>query len=152
MTSDLIIGIASGIIATFLAMLMSHFFKTVVIPFIKSILFDIPNISGQWQSYDLEEGDAVGEAVIKQRNRQIYMQVIRTTDRQKQTTHKVFACTGKFASGTLVGYFEDVDMKGYIIGAIVMRLLPDNKTLKGKTVYFDYHQGEVVTHDYWLKR
>jgi len=152
MTNDLMIGIASGVIATFLFMLMSQFFQTLVIPFIKSILFDIPNIAGQWQSYDAQEGESVGVVVIKQRNRQVNMQVTRTTDRQGQTTHKVFACTGKFASGTLVGYFEDVDMKGYIIGAVVMRLLPDNKTFKGKTVYFDYHQGEVVTHDYWLKR
>ena len=152
MTSDLIIGIASGVIATFLVMLMSQLFKTVVIPFIKSILFDIPNIAGQWQSYDAEAGDPVGKVVIKQRNRQVYLQVTRTTDRQGQTTHKIFTCTGKFSSGTLVGHFEDVDMKGYIIGAVVMRLLPDNKTLKGQTLYFDYHQGKVVTHDYWLKR
>ena len=152
MTSDLMIGIASGIIATFLVMVMSHFFRMIVIPFIKSILFDIPNISGQWQSYDAKDGESVGEPVIKQRNRQVDMQVTRTTDRQGQSTHKAFACTGKFASGTLVGYFEDVEMKDYIIGALVMKLLPDNKTLKGKTVYFDYHQGEVVTHDYWLKR
>jgi hypothetical protein len=152
MTSDLMIGIASGIIATFMVMMMSHFFKTIAIPFIKSILFDIPNIAGAWQSYDAEAGEPVGEAVIKQRNRQFDMQVTRTVDRQGQSTHKVFACTGKFASGTLVGYFEDVDMKGYILGAVVMRLLPDNKTLKGKTVYFDYRQGEVVAHDYWLKR
>jgi len=151
MTNDLMIGIASGVIATFLFMLMSQFFQTLVIPFIKSILFDIP-MRDNGKAMMPKKGSLWGEVVIKQRNRQVNMQVTRTTDRQGQTTHKVFACTGKFASGTLVGYFEDVDMKGYIIGAVVMRLLPDNKTFKGKTVYFDYHQGEVVTHDYWLKR
>ncbi len=71
MTNDLIIGIASGIIATFFVMVMSYFFRTIAIPFIKSILFDIPNISGQWQSYDTEAGEPIGKAIIKQRNRQI---------------------------------------------------------------------------------
>jgi hypothetical protein len=152
MTSDLMIGIASGIIATFMVMMMSHFFKTIAIPFIKSILFDIPNIAGQWQSYDAEAGEPVGEAIIKQRNRQFDMQVTRTIDRQGQPTHRIFVYSGKFASGTLVGYFEDVEMKGYIMGVVVMRLLPDNKTLKGKTMYWRGSQGEVVTYDYWLKR
>ena len=59
---------------------------------------------------------------------------------------------GKFASGTLVASYEDIDMKGYIMGSVVMRLMPDNKTLFGKTVYFDHNQSQVVAHDYWLKR
>jgi ribosomal protein L14 len=47
---------------------------------------------------------------------------------------------------------DNNDMKGYIMGSVVMRLKPDNKTLFGKTVYFDHNQGQVVAHDYWLKR
>jgi hypothetical protein len=152
MTTDLMIGIASGIIATFLVMLATYLFQTIAVPWLKSLLFDVPNIAGQWYSYDIEDGEPVGEVMIKQRNRQIDIQVTRIKDRKGRETKKVFVCKGKFSSGTLVGHFEDVEMKGYIIGAVVMKLLPDNKTLKGKTMYFDYHQGEVVSYDYWLKR
>jgi len=152
MTIDLFIGIASGIIATFVAVLISRFFRGIVIPFVKSLLFDIPTISGQWQTYDTKDGEPVGKAIIKQRSRQLAMQITRTTDRQGQATNKTFVYDGKFASGILAAYYEDIEMKGYIMGAVVMRLLPDNKTLQGKTVYFDHNQGQVVAHEYWLRR
>jgi len=152
MTSDLILGVIGGIIATSITVAVSHFFKTIAIPFLKSALFDIPDISGKWQTYDVEEQEPVGTATIKQRSRQVEIRVIRHINRDGKKTEKNFSYKGKFASGTLVASYEDIDMKGYIMGTVVMRLMPDNKTLFGKTVYFDHNQGEVVAHDYWLKR
>lgn len=152
MTSDLILGVLSGILATIIVVSISYLFKTLILPYVKSVLFDIPNISGKWHSYDGENKESVGVATIKQHSRQVEIQVIRHIDRDGNKTEKTFIYAGKFASGTLTALYEDIDMKGYIMGAIVMRLLPDNKTLSGKTVYFDHNQGQVVTYDYWLKR
>ncbi|MDM8569118.1 hypothetical protein QUF50_06370 [Thiotrichales bacterium HSG1] len=152
MTSDLILGIIGGIIATTITVAASYFFKTIAIPFIKSALFDIPNISGKWYTHDNQDQKPVGTATIKQHSRQIEIKVTRNINRDGNKTEKNFCYKGKFASGTLVASYEDTDMKGYIMGSVVMRLMPDNKTLFGKTVYFDHNQGEVVAHDYWLKR
>jgi hypothetical protein len=152
MNSDLILGIIAGIIATSITVAVSYFFKTIVIPFLKAALFDIPDISGKWQTYDAEDQEPVGTATIKQHSRQVEIQVIRHLNRKGQKTEKNFCYKGKFASGTLVASYEDIDMQGYIMGSVVMHLMPDNKTLFGKTVYFDHNQGEVVAHDYWLKR
>ncbi len=152
MTNDLILGIIGGIIAASITVAVSYFFQTIAIPFIKSALFDIPDISGKWKTHDAINQEPVGTAIIKQHSRQVTIQVIRNINRNGKKTEKTFIYKGKFASGTLVASYEDTDMKGYIMGSVVMQLKPDNKTFFGKTVYFDHNQGQVVAHDYWLKR
>ena len=152
MTSDLILGIIGGIIATSITVAISYFFKTIAIPFLKSALFDIPDISGKWCTHDAEDQEPIGTAIIKQYSRQIEIKTTRNINRDGKKTDTNFLYKGKFASGTLVASYEDINLKGYIMGSVVMRLLPDNKTLFGKTVYFDHNKGQIVVYDYWLKR
>ncbi len=154
MTNDLIFGVISGIVASILVFVGSGFLRKVAIPYIKSLLFEVPDISGDWSSYDRpsEAKQRVGFARITQRNRRIEAEITRIIDRQGNETRKVFVAEGKFASGQLILMFEDKDMKSLIMGTAVFRLKPDNRTLEGKTMYFSDNEGCVITQDFYLKR
>jgi predicted small secreted protein len=153
MTNDLILGIASGILATISIFFSTRIFHFIIVPYLKSLFFDMPDISGDWVSYDVaDSSEPVGFAKIVQRSRCVKATVTRLIDRQGKDTNKVFIAEGQFASGQLVLMFEDKDMKGMIIGCCVFKLKPDNRTLEGKTMYFSDNTGRVITQDFYLKR
>ena len=60
---------------------------------------------------------------------------------------RIFQYQGKITSGQLILTWEEPDGAGYIVGAMVLKLSQDQKTLKGKTVYLNQNKGAVVSHD-----
>jgi hypothetical protein len=153
MTTDLIIGIAAGILTSAIVYGLTLFGRKVLGPAIRSFMYHGPDISGQWLSYDSKEPEskAVGNAEIIQKGEEITATIRRHTSRSGRSINRVFEYRGRFASGQLTLLFEDTKMRSFSTGAIVLHL-SSSSTLAGKTVYFDHEAATVVAHDYWLKR
>ena len=146
-----VLSILTGVFSAAIFAVCAYFVKVQVLPYLKTLFFDMPNIAGEWQTFDVLDGEPVGKAVITQRLRDIEIVLSRHIDREGKKTDMCFRARGKFASGQLVVIFEHEHMKGYIMGACVMLLLP-NGVCEGKTLYVDRRVAGVVARDFFMKR
>jgi len=146
-----VLSILTGVFSAAIFAVCAYFFKVLVFPYLKTLFFDVPNIAGEWQTFDALDKEPVGKAVIRQRLREVDIVLSRHTDREGKNTDMCFRARGKFASGQLVLIFEHEHMKGYIMGACVMLLLP-NGVCEGKTLYVDRRATGVVARDFFMKR
>ena len=144
-----VLSILMGVLSAAIFAVCAYFFKVRVLPYVKTLFFDVPNIAGEWQTFDALDKEPVGKAVIRQRLRDVEIVLSRHTDREGKNTDMCFRARGKFASGQLVLIFEHEHMKGYIMGACVMLLLPN---CEGKTLYVDRRATGVVARDFFMKR
>ena len=146
-----VLSIFMGVLSATIFAVCAYVFKIWLFPYLKTLFFDVPNIAGEWQTFDALDEKPVGKAVITQRLRDIEIVLSRYMDREGNNTNMCFRAKGKFASGQLVLIFEHERMKGYIMGACVMLLLP-NGVCEGKTLYVDRRVAGVVARDFFMKR
>jgi hypothetical protein len=114
------------------------------------------NIGGEWLSFNgdptISTSHQDGDAVIEQTGHDISMRLKLTRNRHGNAINRKFIYAGQFWEGQLVLTFHDEDARGYIIGAIVLRLTSDLKRLIGKTTYFHHSTNAVVSEDFCLQR
>lgn len=146
-----VLGIFMGVLSAAIFAACAYLINFWVLPYLKKLFFDVPNIAGEWQTFDVLDEKPVGKAVITQRLRDIEIVLSRHMDREGKDTDMCFRAKGKFASGQLVLIFEHERMKGYVMGACVMLLLP-NGVCEGKTLYVDRRAAGVVARDFFMKR
>lgn len=154
MSHELIIGIVGGLLSAVIVFLVGLLIKKVVLPSITAYLYQGPNLSGQWKCYDASEENAecTGTAEINQKGEKVKATLRLVKSRAGRPINKQFQYEGRLASGQLTLLFEDTSLKRFAIGAVVVKLSPDNQTMSGKTTYFDHGLNKVVAHDLWLRR
>jgi hypothetical protein len=118
-----------------------------------------PNLSGSWRSYDLPEDleaepphDPVGAAEIDQWGCRVRMRLTRHRSRTGRAISRTFEYSGHVESGQLTLLFEDIGMRGFVSGTMVLKLPANGRRLVGRTVYLDQDAGVVVSHGVALER
>jgi len=153
--NNLCIGILAGFITAGLLYILSIVFKNTVTPWLRSLFYQGPDLSGSWRGYEKDSDDAehVSNVKIIQKGSDVTLVIERFKRRSDHSScHRVLKYKGKFYSGTLITLYEDVNMKNLIIGAMVLNLSTNNRILSGKVMYFDKNRGKVVAPNYFLKR
>jgi ribosomal protein L14 len=142
-------GIMTGVAASLVVALLSLTVKEWLIPRVRAILYRGPDINGEWTSYqsDPNADEPMGFAEIVQKGTVASMKLTRTKSRSGKPVSRNFIYKGQFSEGQLTMLFEDERAKGYITGAIVLRLSTNTKALDGKTTYFDHNANAVVSND-----
>ena len=146
-----IIGICCGFITTAIIQLN----KNKIVPYIIGYIQRVPKISGDWEvfdSYDYKESDPVGTAKISQFGSNIRISINRKKRFDGSPTNRHYTNIGKLYSGKVITIFEDTGAKGYAIGAMVLQLSAYASVLKGKTLYFDHKENNIITHKCSLKK
>jgi hypothetical protein len=154
MSRDLVIGIFGGLLSALIVFIVGLFAKRILLPAVANYLYQGPNLSGEWNCYDLgdENAERTGTAEVGQKREEVKMILHLTKTRAGHQINKRFEYKGQLASGQLTLLFEDMNLRRFVTGAVVLKLLPDHRTLVGKTVYFDHNLGTVVAHELWLRR
>lgn len=146
---EVITGVAAGLIIAALSWL----FNKMVLPWMRSLFYHGPDINGEWLPYQSATDDSpFGTASITQQGTKVRMKLTRTRSRKGKAIHRTFRYNGSFHEGQLTLLFEEEGAKGFITGAIVLRLSSNVKQLAGKTTYFDHGENIVVSYDLILKR
>ena len=154
LTSDLILGVIAGVLASVLIYSFSIFLNKIIIPNLRSHLYQGPDISGHWETYDSidENSKPVGFVEITQKGEKISLIHNRHTSKSGRTINRQFEYKGGFVSGQLTLLGEDSNMKGYIRSAMVFQLSSNNKIFSGKSLYIEHETGKAIADDYWMKR
>ena len=113
---------------------------------------EAPDISGLWRSYHPPDPKSVGEVRFKQRGNRIEADIKAFRSRNGQKTDKKFRLDGKLVAGQLAFIYEDANLRGYVIGAGVLKLSGNSKELIGKIAYFHQDRNSLETYDLRLKR
>lgn len=103
-----------------------------------------PNLNGKWEGF-APEGENPNESNSSLEIRQFGNFVRATITRSENGSPRIFEYEGRFTSGQLVLFFEDTDGRGYVVGAMVLRLEGDLKTLSGRSTYFHHTKNAVVS-------
>lgn len=116
-----------------------------------------PRLEGEWLLFNTndseKETEPSGRAAIVQNGANVRLSLHRTRSRSTgQPTSRRFEYFGRFDSGQLVMLFEDVEMQGYITGAVVLKISTNNRRLAGMTLYLEHDTGLVVAKDLRFER
>jgi len=115
---------------------------------------DVPDISGLWQSYHSlnRRAKPVGRVHFKQRGNVVEADIKAFRSRNRQETDKKFKLNGKLVAGQLAFIYEDATLRGYVVGAGVLKLAGNSKELTGKITYFHQDKNSLEAFDLRLKR
>jgi hypothetical protein len=148
-------GIFVGALGSGLFAFTLFFGGKLLVPWLVGRMHRLPDISGDWESFDEDPNVAagpVGRATVKQFGTSVRVGLVRSMSRSGKLTQREFHYRGRFLDGQLTLLFEDRRLRGYITGAIVLRLSSNAMLLQGKTTYFDHEGNGVVSHDLWWRR
>lgn len=138
---EIAIGVAIGLIL----FLLEKVFSNVVVPWYRGFSENLPNLNGTtWQGFsDNEEygSEPISTLKIRQWGNRIKAEVIRNV-REGQRSFKY---EGEMSAGQIILKFHDIAGQGYIIGAMVLHLESDLKTLTSMSVYYHHSKGQIVS-------
>lgn len=106
----------------------------------------LPDLSGDWAGYspDGPEPDEQSSTLtIHQLGSFIQANIIYKT----KDGERLLESEGRFSSGQLVLFFEDVKGRGYIVGTIVLHLASDLRSLKGQSLYYRHTKDAVISRE-----
>jgi len=103
-----------------------------------------PDISGIWFGYAPDGPNP--DKVNSQLDIELYGAFVRATiKRNVKDGHRTFTYEGVVTSGQIVLFFEDQKGRGFIVGAMVLHLAGDLKSLVGRSTYYDHAKATVVS-------
>jgi hypothetical protein len=146
MGKNFLIGVLSGVVASLFAIAITQFIKK-LLQFIRR-KNQGPDLTGPWDVYD-RNINLIGNVQINQKGSYVKANLNLIKD---SNGNNKFECIGKFSSGQLRLLYEDINMKGYNVGVILLHLCLDNRTLKGKIVYQNHDNGRIVSIGISFKR
>lgn len=154
MTSDLLIGIASGVVASVLVWLSVWTGRRYLAPGARRALYNGPDISGDWFTYHSHDPFAapVGKATLRQRGDSIQGKVTAVQNRERRESNKVFEVSGFLRSGQLALTYEEEQLKGYVLGAGVFKLAADGKSMVGRIDYAHHDRGDITSYEFAFRR
>ena len=146
--NDLLIMILSAIVGGIAWWIFTAF----LIPVVGGWLNKAPNIAGNWNYADSENGDVVGTAKIKQTGNRIKITATRTKARDGEADNREFTYRGVVKGRDIVLKYEQKDTGGFVGGALVLRLDASLNNMNGITAYFSDSAGSVITHNIFYKK
>ncbi|MBC7873991.1 MAG: hypothetical protein H7Y01_08345 [Ferruginibacter sp.] len=141
----------NGIIIAAVTALAIFIFKNYLHPFILGILQRTPNLSGVWDSFDIENGEEIPKGRME--IRQIGNLVYATVHRKKHGGgERVFKYRGTISSGQVVFIWKEIKSNGYNMGTMALVLSGDLLKLKGMTTFHHHDQGKIISQEKIYKR
>jgi len=139
-----VIGISGSLIASIIVLSVTYLSTKVIIPKVRGIMLQVPDISGSWEMNDKsKDGKLIKrQLLIKQRGIRIEAELVR-----HHKYKRIFKYHGTFQSGQVVLNFEEKGGEGFIMGSMVLHLSSSRHLLSGKAVYYQYNRGQVVASD-----
>jgi hypothetical protein len=122
-------------------------FKNYIHPFILGVLQRTPNLSGDWNSYDVENGVEIpkGRMEIRQIGN-----LINATVRRKRDDHqkeRVFKYRGTISSGQVLLIWKETKSHGYNMGTMTLLLSSDLDKLQGMSIFYHKDKAKIICQD-----
>lgn len=144
----------SGVIASALFLLLVHFARNRVIPIVKTALYDGPELSKNWDTYDKLNGDCVGKCELYQSGENVTISSRRHIGRSNQRTTRKYTYKGTITANQIVCTFYDEGARNYVRGALVAKISGDSRLLIGKITYMNNEKrgtGAIVSHNIYFR-
>ncbi len=140
---DLLIGVAGGVVATFLMWFAGSIFNKMVLPWYRGKVYKGIELAGTWRDiWDLEEENRVAETnlSIKQIGHSLTGSG-RATSRpkgdEKNDRHTDLRFKGSVRDGFVMGEFRSVDKQRTIFLNVLLKVTNAGRGLEGKANYRD---------------
>jgi hypothetical protein len=144
-TQEVILGVTIGVTTSAILAVLAALYRWVLSPLLTQRRERLPNLNGsKWQGFNDDmpaSNESTSTLTIKQFGNNITAKVIRSVEEGQRE----FEYHGSIQSGQILLNFHETIAPGYIIGAMVLHLESDLKTLKGASTYFHHSKGEVVS-------
>lgn len=151
--TDILKGIIIGVIASAIFAFLGLIINRLIIPWIQNLFIDGPNLSGEWNIYysQNEDSKSVGHFSFKQFGRRIRGTAKLLKNRSGDDVTRDLIFRGSFRGGQVIGLYEDVLYKGYIVGVVLLKFRKKNE-FTGKAMYCHPNQIELNSYDIFIKR
>ena len=149
--SNLSIGVISGLVATFIIVVIGQIWLKIILPWYENLLYQGVRLDGRW----------VSRARIRDSERETVWQIKQTGHRIKATAvatlgpnqGRSFAINGTFRNLILTVTFQRSDAGSVIDrGCVAVKLVQNGHQLCGHITHYDYDSETLVSNDYVLRK
>lgn len=151
--TEFINGIITGVVASIVFSGLVVFVKFIVLPWIQSILYDGPNLNGDWQLFYSTDSTSksVGRLKLKHFGQNLSGNVNIWRNRTGEEVDRKMKFHGSFRGGQVLAFYEDEKLKGFIVGVVLLRISKNNE-FAGKSMYCHPTQNSVEAYDLCLRK
>lgn len=140
-TRDLTIGVLGGLIV----LALERVFILVILPIYRGRTQRLPDFDGtRWKGFSDDEvysEESHSTLKIKQTGNKISAEILRTV----RNGERKFKYIGTMYGSQIVLEFFDEQGPGLIVGAMVLHIGSDLRTLRGASTYFHHDKGKVIS-------
>lgn len=146
LSGSLVIGVVSGIVATFLVVVFRSIWKNILVPWYDERLYQGPKIEGVWLA-DIKFSDPHREP-SKHRlrlKRAGYKVTGRTVCYEGYSEGNSYDLNGAFKNLILTCSYQIDHPRQIERGSMVLMLVNDGKVLKGHLLYYDDRSNSIMS-------
>ena len=149
---DVIRGWFDEIVIAGVTAILVWLFRNYLHPYILGVLQRTPDLSGNWESFDIENGVEVlkGRMQIKQIGNLLQATTHRRRDQGGK--ERIFRYKGTISSGQVLLIWKEVKSQGYNMGTMTLFLSSDLSKLTGMSIYYHKDHGKVICQDKVYKK
>lgn len=141
---DIIKSLAMSVLGGLILLAIIEVFSKWLLPTIRGRIQKVPKLDKTtWEGYSPKHKDKGPDRRLEiyQTGTKIKAKAIRRT----RNGERIFEYFGKISGGQIVLTWEEPEGAGFIIGAMVLHLSQDLKTLEGSSTYFSHKYGKVIS-------
>ena len=159
-SGSILLGVISGLLASLVVWIVIALFKSVILPWYQSFIYQGLKISGYWIGFYADKGpsrdmnDPHYTVFIKQKGAVIEGSLTRNQTQNGQRDLKEFQFNGVFKDGNLVLVYKPKDETRLGSGSYVMTLTDDGRKLEGTSLYIaSNNRGKVAQFSVlWMRK
>lgn len=140
-----------GIVIAAVTALAIFIYQNYLHPFILGVLQRTPDLSGEWNSYDIDDNGTEipkGKMNIKQIGNMVHA----TVHRRKEDSERVFRYKGTISAGQVMLIWKETKSNGYNMGTMTLLLSSNLCKLRGKSTFHHHDQGKIVSQEKLYKK
>lgn len=148
--SDLFIGVISGLVATFFAVVFASFWKTIIQPWYEERVYKGVRIEGRWI------GKAVIDGTVRETNWNI-SQVAHSIQMKAMTLEgpgkgRSYIGKGEIENRILTVTYRRESKKALERGCLVLKIARNGSQMKGFLALENAYTGQIIAPEYLLER
>ena len=140
----LVIGIISGILATFLTVVIRSIWLQIIMPWYENVLYKGCKIEGQWET-EIQFHEVINQYLITLKRVGYKITGVMICTSGPNTLGSIYKISGTFKNLILSGTYESTKTRELDQGAFTLMLINNGTLLRGYFAYYDNDENSILS-------
>jgi hypothetical protein len=154
--SSIILGVVSGLLASFLIYLGARLFDKVLLPWYRELIYRGIDISGQWQTKTMHPSGNIEDSVMHVTQKAEKLSCVVTIAKKLASSDdvqiKTYQFTGELRERFVALVGRNIDRRSLGTNVTLLEIVGDGKTMKGCDVWYSTTNKTIQSNEIvWVR-